>query len=62
MNKKLYRGKGYIGGVCGGLGDWSGIPSILFRILFLFFIPTAIWVYIILWAVLKNKYKDYIKY
>ena len=34
MNDKMYRGNGYIGGVCGGLGEWSGIPSILFRIAF----------------------------
>jgi len=55
MNKQLYRGNGYIGGICGGLGDWSGIPSILWRIAFLFFIPAAVWIYLILWVVLKKK-------
>ncbi len=49
MRKKLYRGDGYIGGVCQGLGDWVGIPSILWRVAFLFIIPAALWVYIILW-------------
>ena len=43
MSKKLYRGDGYIGGVCQGLGDWSGIPSILWRVAFLFIIPFALW-------------------
>jgi len=56
MNKKLYRGNGYIGGVCQGLGEWAGIPSILWRVLFLFVIPAAFWVYIVLWICLpKNK-------
>ena len=56
MNKKLYRGNGYIGGVCQGLGQWSGIPSILWRVGFLFFIPAAFWVYVVLWMVLKKNY------
>ena len=56
MNKKLYRGNGYIGGVCQGLGEWSGIPGILWRIAFLFFIPAAMWIYFILWIVLSKKY------
>jgi|TARA_R110002074_G_scaffold89427_2_gene196599 phage shock protein PspC (stress-responsive transcriptional regulator) len=56
MNKKLYRRNGYIGGVCQGLGKWSGIPSILWRVAFLFFIPAAMWVYFILWIVLSKKY------
>lgn len=54
MNNKMYRGNGYIGGVCSGLGEWSGIPSILFRIGFLFFIPAAFWIYLILWVVLSR--------
>ena len=56
MNKKLNRGNGYIGGVCQGLGEWSGIPSILWRVGFLFFIPAAFWVYIVLWMILKKNY------
>jgi phage shock protein PspC (stress-responsive transcriptional regulator) len=54
MNKKLYRGNGYIGGVCQGLGEWAGIPSILWRVLFLFVIPAAFWVYIVLWICLPK--------
>jgi phage shock protein PspC (stress-responsive transcriptional regulator) len=55
MNKKLYRGNGYIGGVCQGLGEWSGIPSILWRVGLLFVIPgPAIIIYLILWIFLKK--------
>jgi len=53
-NKKLYRGSGYVGGVCQGLGDWSGIPAILWRIAFLF-VPHAFWVYFILWVFVKKE-------
>jgi phage shock protein PspC (stress-responsive transcriptional regulator) len=56
MNEKLYRRTGYVGGVCQGLGEWSGIPSILWRVGFLFFIPAAFWVYVVLWMVLKKNY------
>ncbi len=55
MNKKLYRGDGYIGGVCQGLGDWSGIPSILWRVSFLFIIPFALWVYLVLWIFVSKE-------
>lgn len=54
MNKKLYLRDGYVGGVCAGLGDWSGIQSIIWRIGFLF-IPHALIVYIILWIFVKRK-------
>jgi len=54
MSNQLYRRNGYIGGVCGGLGDWSGIPSILWRIAFLFFVPAAFWIYLGLWILLKR--------
>lgn len=56
LNKKLYRGGGYIGGVCKGLGDWSGIPSILWRIAFLFILPWAVSIYVVLWIFLKKDY------
>jgi len=56
MSKKLNRGNGYIGGVCQGLGEWSGIPSILWRIGFLFIIPAAFCIYIVLWISLKKNY------
>lgn len=55
MKNKLYRGDGYIGGVCKGLENWSGIPSILIRIAFLFFIPAAFWVYVALWVFLSKE-------
>jgi len=54
MNNNLFRYQGYIGGVCEGLGIWSGIPSILWRISFAFFTPAAFWIYIILWIFLKK--------
>ena len=55
MNDKMYRGNGYIGGVCQGLGEWSGIPSILWRVAFLFFIPMAFWIYLGLWVILSRR-------
>tara|TARA_B100000768_G_scaffold163550_1_gene164897 strand:+ start:871 stop:1056 length:186 start_codon:yes stop_codon:yes gene_type:complete len=61
MNKKLYRGNGYIGGVCQGLGEWSGIPSILWRIAFLFVIPAAFCIYIALWIFIKKNFQNYEK-
>jgi len=42
MRKKLFRGGGYIGGV------W--------RVAFIFIIPAAFWVYVILWIFLPKKY------
>ena len=56
MSNKLYRKEGYIGGVCEGLSEWSNIPSILWRIAFVFFIPAAFWIYIILWWFLKKQF------
>lgn len=55
MENKLYLGNGYVGGVCEGLGEWSGIPSILWRLGFVFVIPYAFWIYVILWISLKRK-------
>jgi phage shock protein PspC (stress-responsive transcriptional regulator) len=55
MNKKLYLGNGYIGGVCEGLGEWSGIPSILWRIAFLFIFPYALGIYLALCFFVKRK-------
>jgi phage shock protein PspC (stress-responsive transcriptional regulator) len=52
--KKLYRRNGYIGGVCAGLGEWSGIPSILWRILFLF-TAGSFWAYLLLWVFVEQK-------
>lgn len=55
MNKQMYLGKGYIGGVCEGLGEWCGIPSILWRIGFLFVFPYALVIYLALWFFVKRK-------
>jgi len=57
MNNKLRRGDGYIGGVCQGLGNWSGIPSILWRVGFLFIFPCAFWIYVVLWIFLKKDFQ-----
>jgi phage shock protein PspC (stress-responsive transcriptional regulator) len=58
MNK-LVRTGGYLGGVCEGLGIWSGLPPILFRIGFLFVFPYAFILYILLCIFVKRK--EYIK-
>ncbi|RLD26862.1 MAG: hypothetical protein DRI70_05135 [Bacteroidetes bacterium] len=59
MMSNLYRGNGYIGGVCKGLGNWSGIPSILWRVGFLFIFPWAFWVYLTLWIFLKKELSEF---
>jgi phage shock protein C len=52
--EKLFRfpKKGYIGGVCHGLGEHTGIDPILWRILVFFggFLPA----YLVLWIFLKK--------
>jgi phage shock protein PspC (stress-responsive transcriptional regulator) len=53
--EKLHRfpKKGYIGGVCHGLGEHTGIDPILWRILVFF---GGLWVvYFILWILLKQE-------
>ena len=52
--EKLFRfpNKGYIGGVCQGLGEHTGIDPILWRIVTVF---GGFWfVYLILWIFLKK--------
>ena len=46
MNK-FYRSddNSYVGGVCGGLGNYTGIDPIIWRLAFIF-IPSAFWVYV----------------
>lgn len=44
----------YVGGVCGGLGNYTGIDPIVWRLAFLF-IPSAFWIYIAMWAFTENK-------
>ena len=52
--KKLYRypAKGYIGGVCHGLGEHTNSDPIIWRVL-AFFGP-FLFIYIIFWIVLKK--------
>jgi phage shock protein PspC (stress-responsive transcriptional regulator) len=54
MSKKLqrYPQKGYVGGVCHGLGEHTGIDPILWRTLMVFFLGGI--VYLALWVVLKK--------
>ncbi len=56
MTKILKRNpsKGYLGGVAEGLGKWSGIPAIIWRVLFLFVAPMHI-VYLVMWAFLEEE-------
>jgi len=44
------RRNSYIAGVCGGLEDSTGIPAIAWRLIFLFVMPCAFWVYLAVWA------------
>jgi len=60
--KKLYRSyTKLIGGVCGGLGEFSEIDPTIIRILFIFLIFTPfpiIITYLICWAVIPKKYYE----
>jgi phage shock protein C len=55
MNR-FYRSKenSYVGGVCGGLGEYTNIDPILWRLLFIF-IPSGLYIYLIMWAFTKSK-------
>ena len=55
---ELTRQGGYVGGVCQGIGEWSNLPSILWRLIFIFIMPYAFWVYILLWAFVPKKKTD----
>jgi phage shock protein C len=46
----------WIGGVCGGLGEHSPIPSWVWRVLFvLFFFGPGLFIYILLWIFVPPK-------
>jgi len=46
----------WIGGVCGGLGEHSPIPSWAWRVLFvLFFFGPGLFLYILLWIFVPSK-------
>jgi len=47
------RRNSYIAGVCGGLEDSTNIPAIVWRLGFIF-IPSAIWIYFIMWVFTKE--------
>jgi len=49
----------YISGVCGGLGRYTGIDPIIWRMAFIF-IPNAIWIYLII--ALFTDEENYINY
>ena len=58
MDKKLYRVKGCIGGVCKGLAEWSGVPPALWRIIFIIGLDVggwAFWIYILMWIFVERK-------
>ena len=63
MRGRLYRStrNRVISGVCGGLGEYFDLDPILFRIVFLFFLPFALWVYLILWMALPEDPRWYPK-
>ena len=45
---------GYVAGVCEGLGEYSGIDPIFWRVAF-FFIPGMFTLYLLLWIFTPNK-------
>jgi len=53
--KKLFRNpkRGYIGGVCQGLGEHTNTDPILWRMLSIF--GGFCFIYLILWVILKKK-------
>lgn len=52
--RKFVRKDGYVGGVCAGLGHYTGIAPILWRIGFL--VTGWVLIYILLWAFTKQEY------
>lgn len=45
---------GWIGGVCAGLAETSGLPVLLLRAAFVL-VPGALFVYPVLWVLLPDK-------
>jgi|TARA_B100000768_G_scaffold177869_1_gene192718 phage shock protein PspC (stress-responsive transcriptional regulator) len=43
----------YIGGVCGGLAEWSDTSPLGWRILF-FLVPYSLIIYIVAWILIKK--------
>ncbi|MDK2982290.1 MAG: hypothetical protein PWQ55_2637 [Chloroflexota bacterium] len=60
MNKRLYRSESdrVLGGVCGGLAQYLGIPALILRIFFILWMilgEFALFVYVILWVVIPRQ-------
>ena len=60
MNKRLYRSETdrVLGGVCGGLADYLGIPAIILRIFFILWMilgEFSLLIYAILWVVIPRQ-------
>jgi phage shock protein PspC (stress-responsive transcriptional regulator) len=52
--KRFVRKQGYVGGVCAGLGEYTGIDAIFWRIGF--FLTGWFFVYILIWCFTKQEY------
>lgn len=64
MTKQIYRSShnSVIGGVCGGLGEYFNIDSVIIRIIWLLLLFSGIgfFAYLIAWAIIPRKpYDDY---
>jgi phage shock protein PspC (stress-responsive transcriptional regulator) len=56
--KKFYRGFGYIGGVCEGLGKYFNVDPIWVRLLFCAgFCYGSLWIYILFWVFTEDNIK-----
>jgi phage shock protein PspC (stress-responsive transcriptional regulator) len=61
--KRYYRSRtsNIIGGVCGGLGDYTGIDPVLWRVAFFltwFLGPVTFWIYVTLWIASSKEPKQ----
>jgi len=54
--RRLYRSRSnrVIAGVCGGIGDYFNIDPVIIRLVMIFIIPAAFWVYIVMWLVIPE--------
>jgi len=54
--RRLYRSRSnrVIAGVCGGIGDYFNIDPVIIRLIMIFIIPAAFWVYIVMWLVIPE--------
>ncbi len=56
INKKLYRDENskILGGVCSGIANYSGIDSVIVRILFVLFFGVTFPIYLVLWIAVPS--------